>query len=142
MSKTYVCFLSIYFTDEIHKGVHTLGNCCLTLKQLGNNFFQNVILFSNVISCKCNISVSNWSNTMNIYSTLWILMAWCFSTRASVITVLSAHPCVSSYLWVNPSGDHFTKKQASFQSELAFTFATCDWLVQKACFQSQLAVFH
>ena len=27
-------------------------------------------------------------------------MAWCFSTRASVTTVLSAHPCVSSCLWV------------------------------------------
>ena len=26
-------------------------------------------------------------------------------------------------------GDHFTKKRASFQSELAFTFATCDWLL-------------
>ena len=27
-------------------------------------------------------------------------MAWCFSTRASVATVLSMHPCVSSCLWV------------------------------------------
>ena len=26
-------------------------------------------------------------------------------------------------------GDHFTKKWASFQSELAFTLATCDWLL-------------
>ena len=40
------------------------------------------------------------------------------------------------------SGDHFTKNRASFQSELPFTFATCDRLVRKACFQSQLAVFH
>ena len=40
------------------------------------------------------------------------------------------------------AGDHFTKKRASVQSELAFTFTTCDWLVRKACFQSQLAVFH
>ena len=28
-------------------------------------------------------------------------MAWCFSTRASVATVLSTHPCVSSYSWVD-----------------------------------------
>ena len=33
-------------------------------------------------------------------STLWILMAWCFSTRASVATVLSVHPCLSSCWWV------------------------------------------
>ena len=28
-------------------------------------------------------------------------MALCFSTRASVATVLSTHPCISSCLWVN-----------------------------------------
>ena len=28
---------------------------------------------------------------------LWILMAWCFSTRASVGLVLSIHLCISSY---------------------------------------------
>ena len=28
-------------------------------------------------------------------------MAWCFSTRASVATVLSTHPSVSSCLWVD-----------------------------------------
>ena len=34
-------------------------------------------------------------------SKLWILMAWCFSTRTSVVTVLSTHPCFSSWLCVN-----------------------------------------
>ena len=38
---------------------------------------------------------------MNIYSALWILMAWCVSTRASVVTVLSMHRCIISCLWVN-----------------------------------------
>ena len=33
-------------------------------------------------------------------SALWVLMAWCFSTRASAATMLSTHPCVSSHLWV------------------------------------------
>ena len=37
----------------------------------------------------------NWPNTMNIWLALWILMAWCFSTRASVASVLSTHSCVS-----------------------------------------------
>ena len=40
---------------------------------------------------------------MNILSALWILMAWSFSARASVVTVLSMHPCISSCLWVNNS---------------------------------------
>ena len=35
----------------------------------------------------------NYSNTVNILTTLWILMAWCFSTRASVATVLNRYPC-------------------------------------------------
>ena len=39
-------------------------------------------------------------------------MAWCFSTRASVATVLTTHPCVSQCLRVNPlrqrqNGCHF-----------------------------------
>ena len=41
-----------------------------------------------------DISAWNWSNTIDIWSALWVLMAWCFSTRASVATVLSTHTCV------------------------------------------------
>ena len=74
----------------------------LTLKRLGH-FFQNVILFSNLAHQKCNIFVWKWFNTMNVWSPLWILMAWCFSTRASVTTVLTTHPCVSRCLRVNSS---------------------------------------
>ena len=33
---------------------------------------------------------------MYIWSALWLLLAWCFSNRASVATVLSTHPCISS----------------------------------------------
>ena len=32
---------------------------------------------------------------------MWVLMSWCFSTRASVATVLITHPCIPSCLWVN-----------------------------------------
>ena len=35
---------------------------------------------------------------MNVQSALWMLMAWCFSTRTSVATVLTTHPCVSRCL--------------------------------------------
>ena len=38
---------------------------------------------------------------MNVQSALWMLMAWCFSTRASVATVLTTQPCVSLCLGVN-----------------------------------------
>ena len=60
-----------------------------------------LVSFPNIIPYKCDISLWNWSDTMNIYSILWILMAWCFTTRPPVATVLSMHPCISSYLWVN-----------------------------------------
>ena len=35
---------------------------------------------------------------MNILSALCLLMAWCFSTRTSVATVLSRHLCISNCL--------------------------------------------
>ena len=69
----------------------------LIIKQL-LAIFQNLMLFSNIVPCNSNISVWIWSNTVNIQSALRVLMAWCFNTRASVATVLSTHPCVSSCL--------------------------------------------
>ena len=59
-----------------------------------------IISVPNVIHYQCNLFIWNWSNEMDIWSALWILMAWCFSTRASVVTMLSTHPCISSCLWV------------------------------------------
>ena len=43
---------------------------------------------------------------MNIYSALWILMVWCFRTRASVAKALSTHICISSSLWDNMLTHH------------------------------------
>ena len=65
----------------------------LTLKRL-DRFFQNILYF--LMLYTVSAIFSNWSSTMNV-SALWILMAWCFSTRASVATVLTTHPCVSRY---------------------------------------------
>ena len=70
-----------------------------TLKWL-NNYFINAISISNVVHYKCNILVWHWSNILYISSALWLLMAWCFSTRASVDTVLNTLRCVSSCLRV------------------------------------------
>ena len=36
-----------------------------------------------------------------ILSAMWLLLAWCFSTRAVVATLQNMHLCVSSHLWVN-----------------------------------------
>ena len=48
---------------------------------------------------------------MDNWSALWVLMAWCFSTRPSAPAVLSRHPCVSRCLWVNTHiGKQFTSK--------------------------------
>ena len=71
---------------------------CLTINELDISFFQNIIKFSNVVPCICNSSVWNYSNKMSIYSSLLILMAWCFSTRASVDTVLSTYQSVCNCL--------------------------------------------
>ena len=70
-------------------------------------YFKTVISFSNIAICNCNRSIWNCSNTTNnIKSVLWMLMAWCFSTMASVVTVLSTHTCVFICLWAN-SLQHF-----------------------------------
>ena len=92
-------FLSTMF--QVIAGCLMAPSHYLTLKWLGHFFFQNVISFSDAVHLMCNIFIWNWSNTMNAYSALWILMAWCFSTRASVATVLTTHPCVSRGLRVN-----------------------------------------
>ena len=55
---------------------------------------------------------------MDIWSALWILMAWCFSTRASVFTVLSMHPLISSCLWVKDPTDFKLIHVATFISWL------------------------
>ena len=96
-----LCIYCCQFISELHWGAHFNhhGVIGLTLKWPGH-CFQNVILFSNDIHNKCNTFVSNRPNTMKVESALWILMAWCFSTRASLATVLSRHSCVSRYLRV------------------------------------------
>ena len=66
---------------------------------------------------------------MNILSAQWILMAWCYSTRASVARVLSMHPCVSSCLWVKPSRkwprDQFQQTILNLFSNFIYIFLWC-----------------
>ena len=74
----------------------------LTLQQVGNFFFQNVILLSNDILYACNISIWNWSDTMNIKSAQWIMMVRGFRTSTSVSTVLKLEKqilCVEANSW-------------------------------------------
>ena len=70
---------------------------------------------------QCNISVWNWSITMNIYSALWVLMPWCFSTRASVATVLNMHPCFCSCLWVNTIAQGWGNAEKLHQLTMSLT---------------------
>ena len=66
--------------------------------------FQTVILDSNIVCSKhvwMYCFVWNRSNAIDAKSVRWLLIIWCFSTRASVATVLMLHSCVSNYLWVN-----------------------------------------
>ena len=43
----------------------------------------------------------NWPNATKILPALWLLMAWCFNTRAAVAMLLITHLCISSHIWVN-----------------------------------------
>ena len=70
------------------------NNCTLEwlVKPVNNCvFFSKRDFFSCVVHYECKISVWNWSNAMNILSALWVLMVWCFNTRASVATLLNMH---------------------------------------------------
>ena len=95
-----------WFTNALPEGLlfanlSNLGDSLRWLNSKTNNAsLKELIHFSNVFHKKCNIFVCNWSNTMNTWSALWILMAWCLSTRVSVATVLSAHQWVFSCSWV------------------------------------------
>ena len=82
-------------------GETLFSNYALTLNKLLGIFFWNVILFSNIVDYNWDIPTWNWSYKIKVYSALRTLMPWCFSTRASVTTVLSMHPCVSSSIGVN-----------------------------------------
>ena len=68
-------------------------------KRAPNTICRDIFLAS-AINHSTGIFVWNWSVTISNESALWVLMVCCFSTRASVATVLVASPCVSSYLWV------------------------------------------
>ena len=72
-------------------------------KQLHLNIYIYIHIFYLLIffCYECNIFVSIGSNTINISLAQWILMTGCFSTMASVSTVLSTHPFLFNSLWVN-----------------------------------------
>ena len=57
--------------------------------QKWSHYFSNSLI---LFIIKCNIFVWNWSNAINIRSTLWILIVWCFCTKPSIATVLSMLP--------------------------------------------------
>ena len=56
--------------------------------------------FSNFVHYKRNNIAWGWSNAVDIWLSPWILMAQRFNNKASVATMLSRHPCMSSCLWV------------------------------------------
>ena len=96
--------------------------CSITLDSFGASLFQscqvyhypwktgsfwkkNVTLVSDFVCYKptTHIFLCSGCNTINTWSAPWILLVrcWYFSTRASAVTVLIMHPCISRCLWVN-----------------------------------------
>ena len=61
---------------------------------------------------------------MNVKSAMWVLINWCFSTRPSVVTVLSTNPYISILLWIlwNSKYHMFWHLSISFHLINLFTF--------------------
>ena len=57
---------------------------------------------------------------------LWMLMAWCFSTKASVATVLTMHPCISRCLRVN--SEHKQAQSADLLKQMCRLQINSLWL--------------
>ena len=74
---------------------------CINPKTNGYFFFKIWLYFLMWLPISRIFFIWNWSNASDIWSALWIMMTCCFSTRASVATVVSMHPCMSSCSWVN-----------------------------------------
>ena len=75
---------------------------------------QKVTIFPDAVHNQCNIlGQTGPIEHKYISSPLWILMAWCWSTRASVASVVNVHTCVSSHLWVNRILTGFLGSRAS-----------------------------
>ena len=55
-------------------------------------------------------------------------MTWCFSTRASVATVLGTHQCISSCLWVNVSQCFSTRASAATILNMHLCISSCLWV--------------
>ena len=62
---------------------------------------QNLIPFSNFVHYECSICPWNGPNGNHNWSTLWLQMPWCFSTRASVATALEYAPMGSRCLSIS-----------------------------------------
>ena len=52
--------------------------------------------YYNAVHYKCDIFVWNWPIKINNLSSPLVFMAWCFTIRASVATLLKTQPCVSA----------------------------------------------
>ena len=86
-------------------------------------FFSKLMTsFSNAIPFKCIILLWNWSNTMNILWALWILMVWCFSTGASVATILRMQDAFPAVYGLN--GQSLVLKRMRWQAHFFYRLQT------------------
>ena len=74
-----------------------------------------------------------WLQNIGLHSALWALMAWRFSTRTSVATVLSTHPSVFSFLGVN-CGSGSLRPQLGLAIHFTYSFPIIIQIRQKIGF--------
>ena len=65
------------------------------VKQMGLLFFLDSFIFSNIVHYKCNIEVQYFCVKLvqcvfSLHTAQWILMTWCFSTRAHFLFLASS----------------------------------------------------
>ena len=99
--------MGIHFSEIYIKynNAHS-AKCIVTWNQQNVGHFFSALYVVIVLRPDGNILICNQFYSLQMrYFSMKLLMAWCFSTRASVTTVLSMRLCVSARLWFKTS--HF-----------------------------------
>ena len=93
----HICFTQPQWVKPTNMPPNLLSQAASEVVQrlLTTGLFFFIVWFYFLVYCIHNIFVWNWSNRIHNWSALWILMAWCFHTRASIATVLSMYTQVS-----------------------------------------------
>ena len=81
--------------------IYSVGST-VSMKYIRQGYFPTRSFYTD-LSCYCVVLAFLHFSPFKNNWVLWVLMVWCFGTRASVAAVMCRHPCVSICLWVKNS---------------------------------------